>query len=87
MVSGQCHVEQQHVQAQTYSSTGADGVQEGGLMRCEACDARYHGSCLGYSSVPSDPWFCPECQIGGRGECAGALLFSSSLHVHLLLTC
>ena len=57
---------------QNQDSAGMWCVQEGGLERCEACDARYHMSCLGYTGDPSGTWLCPECHLGGRGECAGA---------------
>jgi DDT domain/PHD-finger/WSTF, HB1, Itc1p, MBD9 motif 1 len=41
------------------------------LVRCDACDAPYHMRCLGYRVLPGGAWLCPECALGGRGECAG----------------
>ena len=45
---------------------------EGSLARCDACTALYHARCLGLRATPSTNWLCPECRIGGRGECNGA---------------
>jgi PHD-finger/WSTF, HB1, Itc1p, MBD9 motif 1 len=59
-------------------------LQDAGLVRCEACDARYHMACLGYSSNPSGTWVCPECHVGGRGECAGVVTAAVGLvRVHV----
>jgi hypothetical protein len=46
-------------------------LQDGNLVRCDACSTMYHMRCLGYRSSPNGAWLCPECCIGGRGECAG----------------
>lgn len=47
-------------------------TQVGDLVRCEGCRAPFHMACLGYASNPLGAWLCPECRMGGRGECAGA---------------
>lgn len=49
-------------------------TQVGDLVRCDGCRAPFHMACLGYSNNPIGAWMCPECSMGGRGECAGAAL-------------
>jgi len=46
----------------------------GNLMCCDGCPASYHSRCLTATHTTrnqySQEWMCPECRVGGRGECA-----------------
>ncbi|KAK9457034.1 hypothetical protein V1511DRAFT_243879 [Dipodascopsis uninucleata] len=37
------------------------GGREDELLLCDACDAPYHASCLGFDGVPIEDWYCPCC--------------------------